>query len=693
MSGVTTEASAELLGFFLLDEVGGTAPLVPVGRGLTVLYGLNGAGKSRALQHVQDFWAGNRSSVSGGAVALVRLGPAGTAHHTPGDWGVGWAADWRRYCELPRAAVLDADASDAAIDAWLRSSIDFDANDSPVTGLVEEHHRDDLIRDWHAQRFILIRAVGDTGRPLWISTPAARTSPDHPAFNWAAELCERMERADDWDLDDTHALAFMPIGQLGNATVLAAGHHGASFVGESWLFATHDSLLPVGIQLADSESDVNARTLRLTRMTLNGDEIRVDGDRVGPSDRLRQLILELQLRANSYFATVLIDAPELVLRTQVVGLRGGLEWQVADLPSRLEGLSTAQRRWAQWAIHQAVHDLELSLAPETYLRFLLPQPDPGAVRFSILDEPEQALHRAAESHMSSGLTSLAEVGDFCFLIATHSPELLDTHSASLVEVTRRAGHYELQPLDAVDRVNMSRLGLTPSDLLRRQRGLLLVEGQHDADVLNILLGDELRRLRVEVLPLRGATELSAPRARFVFQYTPAHLFVLLDNVNTERVAEAWEATKVAYLEGGLDTARQVLAEGSNKLKKKLGKDTEIKYLTEFLSATLDEGTWSRVTPLGLTRGDIIEYLPVRELVPGKTSWEDLRAAYESAQQAGEKRAFKPWLTSRGAHLSDEEVRQAAFALDELPADFVRLLKTVEAHTLGEDMPPSSESHG
>ena len=85
---------------------------------------------------------------------------------------------------------------------------------------------------------------------------------------------------------------------------------------------------------------------------------------------------------------------------------------------------------------------------------------------------------------------------------------------------------------------------------------------------------------------------------------------------------------------------------------------------------------------GLSYGDVIEYLPVNMLVPDAVGWEELRLQHARELEADKQlpRAFKPWLTRKyGADFSDDQIRNAARALDSIPSDLMRLLKTVEAH--------------
>ena len=224
---------------------------------------------------------------------------------------------------------------------------------------------------------------------------------------------------------------------------------------------------------------------------------------------------------------------------------------------------------------------------------------------------------------------------------------------------------------------MTDLGLLPSDLLRRQRGFVLVEGLHDELVLEELFKAELQRLRVEILPMRGTTQLSPAKISFLFDHTPAKVFVMLDNIRTADLAETWERVLELTAENRLDQADLELQAAACL------ETDEGRKLRKVLSEVVLSGRGARVTPFGLSHADIIEYLPVGSLVPGETDWADLRSRHRAARAAdrGASPDFKKWLRhTLRADDSEPTIRAAVRDLDTIPPDLLRLLKTVEAHT-------------
>lgn len=109
-------------------------------------------------------------------------------------------------------------------------------------------------------------------------------------------------------------------------------------------------------------------------------------------------------------------------------------------------------------------------------------------------------------------------------------------------------------------------------------------------------------------------------------------------------------------------------------------DGEAQYLTTWLTRALDYGLTSRLRPEGLPAADIIEYLPVERIVPQAASWEALHELHEEARlgKTGTPHRFKDWLELRYKTKFDEQSLRACAAGVDIPRDFERLMKSIEA---------------
>jgi hypothetical protein len=107
-----------------------------------------------------------------------------------------------------------------------------------------------------------------------------------------------------------------------------------------------------------------------------------------------------------------------------------------------------------------------------------------------------------------------------------------------------------------------------------------------------------------------------------------------------------------------------------------GATNEEKRILECLIRSLDNGVWSRVSAFGLSLADIPQYLPVGAIVPQATSWPELRVDHAQQDKITD---FKKWLTlKRHADFSEDALRRAAKMIgDSIPADFTDLLAHID----------------
>lgn len=253
------------------------------------------------------------------------------------------------------------------------------------------------------------------------------------------------------------------------------------------------------------------------------------------------------------------------------------------------------------------------------------------------------------------------------VLATHSHEFLNHPAVNSHHVSRdERNHVVLDPLEAPQRARLDDLGLEPADLLMLHRSIVVVEGSHDQVVLDALIGDELDRLRVLVLPMRGGRLL----ATVVDSHILAHLSDLpviaaLDNLNSEKVKSFWDDLVANAEKGQAGFDAIVKAHFTNRER------DEETFLINYCRAAAELGQTNRFQVFGFAKPDIPEYLPVEVIVPDAESWTALRAEYDQQKKF---KSFKPWLKDAwGIEVTEELLREAAAQLDSVPEDFVRLL--------------------
>ena len=626
---------------------------LPLDEELTVLYGLNGAGKSFVLDGLAACLSGLRHPrQQRSSIYLIGQLPDGDGF----NWPIGLANTFA-------AAVGKQMVVGSEVQELLSEVITVAFNRCWEIGHYDDFAaRFDLVEEFSTSGTFLVKAVG-LEVPAWEIRPALVPSGATPAATEFLNLLRAHHIDDDFVMQ-------APVSELWTETHTQPAEAPTLLYSEVYSFTTTTTfggVRPWDDVISDGDGDVDKETAHAISSVLSRRDherfvaqlyASMRPDLAPPSDgsdgvTLQSLAEDVQRSANAFYAGLLRDAPVLALEIAPLHewiTNAPLRWGVKREPTAelipVTWLSHAERRWATVAIR-----LALTQSPRPVL---------------ILDEPENALHRAAESYMARGLGRLAKT-EARVLVATHSPELLDARDGQRILV-RRQTHEQpggLVTFTGADHDSMEALGLQPSDLLRRTRGFLLVEGEHDVQVLGGMFGSRLTELGVDLLPLRGGGRLkSALDSRFLFDYTEAVLFPLLDDLDAVKVSDAWDTAtrkaKVASRDVAVDGLRQALASLPGK-----GRE----FLEPFLTRALILGRESRVVPLGIRGTDILEYLPVELLVPGASSWDDLRAQLKRDRGGTDptETDFKLWLGGRhSADLSPGRIRSVAEECDPHP---------------------------
>ncbi len=336
----------------------------------------------------------------------------------------------------------------------------------------------------------------------------------------------------------------------------------------------------------------------------------------------------------------------------------GLEVMVKDQRSGrqvpLEDLSSAECRWTL-----------LCLKVACVLR------TPGPRPVLVLDEPERGLHPLAVRDIAAGLERLAIRADVRILLASHSPEFLSLDVFRLVRIERSSRSSRLVD---VPRETLSELvhatpqmaaewGIRPADLLTMVRMFVCVEGDHDAALLRVWLGEELARSQSRVVPMRGTDNLNTVLdAQLLMDYSEAHVIVVLDRTRQE-LETLWDRTRGLPV---LDALRAL-----NEYRRMSSLTDEEEKLLELLRRAIETAP-TRLSVHAMSKPDVMQYLPASRFDPEQrtdVTWDQLFAEYKKFVR--KKLSFKGWLHKRGVDVTTE--RQAYIAADlDPPPDFVRL---------------------
>jgi predicted ATPase len=158
----------------------------------------------------------------------------------------------------------------------------------------------------------------------------------------------------------------------------------------------------------------------------------------------------------------------------------------------------------------------------------------------LVDEPELHLHPEAQRAIGGWMDRMVSTAQLAgVVVATHSPSLVAAvgPDANIMVLRRGDEGPELLPagtLSDLDRLAQE-VGLGREAWLFSSSAVLLVEGEHDLAVVRRFFGAMLDRLRIRVLPLRGAKNTKRLVDSEFLGAAGLPLFVLLDNVRADAV--------------------------------------------------------------------------------------------------------------------------------------------------------------
>ncbi len=657
--------------------------------GVTVLYGRNGVGKTQILDAFHRALNGRRANNECGV--HLRFGERDF------DCTGAEQADQGMIHALHESLVSRA--------LQQRTGFDFDLDEldlvaMSVRALVETvlrgtwEHRDawekpvdpdslhairSLVAEVAGQGHFCLVPIGGEGESLWRLMISARPSDDTPILNTVIDIESNWEREQTriqtlfkrGDLSaeeaqgELYALFEASSAQRGNRALpwaqfaerLKEHNPGRR---EAWvpiplLFV---GLLELEVGMSLSMSQDNARdlaelTFRLAR-TCNPIVEVVTQDEVVPGDAAAQLLRQLGERATKKLEQIFEDnGPILQCRFQPWGITPPVIWEAWDAWAQswipVEKLGSGRSRWAIMAAFLTITEMtrefhEFTIWPDWIDRVI------------VLDEPELGLHPVAQRDMFSGLAAWGNASSV--LVASHSAAAFRNRAIRLVHVDRDADGLiacfsmddQVQNLLRGDEAQ--RVGLDPSDLLQAVRRFVVVEGEHDVAVIESILGlAEMSIARVRLLPMRGTKELkSLLDARLLVDYTSAEILVVLDRVDGQRIRELWVRACELYASG---REREALGQ----LRPLENGTPEERKLSEFCNAALRSKKADRITIFGLSKPDIIEYLPVLQFIPSASSWEEVVTQWEHQGD------FKEFLRQQGANVSANKLRRIAETLD------------------------------
>ena len=586
---------------------------VPVRRGLNVVYGLNGSGKTRFLNRVKDIADGRHGPMEGLVVSDIPIGQRG--RHiveelaSEAEWLAETLDDWETGWPIVRQSVLSGHAGQSAVTS-LQDGNSFWNLDRIGCG---KENAQILAEFLQRGSILLARGFGDDSTSTLLAVPMCLPGQRGPATravleNMRTSLAAIHQRYWDThheDLEDFRDPAkkeFYDAAEQWRCEWIESALLNRRNLGD-WFDAaiqdpeeyswTHLPLveddtplfLPAIAQSKDSMphedspdwnfrwrmvSDEQDRDLALQGFTRTVREMLwVSG--IGSDDDVGTKAAE---RLNQGLGAFLPGTPPVE-----IDLGDARDWLRGDKPAITLGgypvsaASNAQFRWLMFA-GQLIYRQQPTLV--------------------VVDEPEAGLHRSAERAVRNALSDPERFGRTVVIVATHSPIFLQGN-ANLLHASAALG---ITGWSQDDGQTLDHLGMSRGDALLMTRIFLIVEGPHDKIVLETLFGEELRSIGVEIFFMSGVRAVEqALDSQFLLRCTDAVVMVLFDNLRAD-IGDVWRRARKLANTGranDLDAARTLIRSHTKR------GNTEDEWMSRFLLRSLTDPSRDRIEAFGLPK--------------------------------------------------------------------------------------------
>jgi hypothetical protein len=414
---------------------------------------------------------------------------------------------------------------------------------------------------------------------------------------------------------------------------------------------------------------LKSRTLRffgpkaiMTR--ISGQSIYLDANG-GLTEQFRQALGEIGSSASSHLSEFFDEAPQLFVECSSVD-----RWFEGQQPIQWKartssGISISLNQLG--SAHRRFADFAIQRALRTE-NWNLTSDSPNTSSIALIDEPERALHRLGETKVFEGLKNLADI----VIAATHSPALIADSSVNLihlaptgsglVSITSHIGGYA-GSRDLSPSQIASELGITLSDLLSLLKVVVLVEGAHDELVVESMCPEIAQQADVRMLTLGGTKGIPGiAKSTFLIHMTDAQIVVATDNARQAWLKEV-EARVIDRRNRGLNWRRELRDARDARAT------PEERLLLELLGSAIETNQESRVHYFGFSKPDIVKFMDP-ELICGDrfSTWSDVDQAFlsETGRQrfgSGDGEAIKKWVISHGGRYHTDGIAQALKELE------------------------------
>lgn len=294
-------------------------------------------------------------------------------------------------------------------------------------------------------------------------------------------------------------------------------------------------------------------------------------------------------------------------------------------------------------------------------------------KIAIWDEPEIGLHPTALDTVAIKVIPFIEKLGIKLVFSTHSMRL--AIAAAQIKACSRDGISRpiLTDWRGINRESAYSLGFSKIDLLENINKIIIVEGEMDREVLQVIFENELEIHRTRIVTLGGTSNLlTIPDAEILIESLNSKILIVLDGLSRSNLNEKFiQSLNDACKSGNLSFVKKSIWEIRQKALALKDEGQKLIKLLDLLSNRGDSDLIKRLEFFMFESLDISNELPIEGVLGENTpfqNWRQVEEAMKSKKIPISSGNQKKFLESMGSPVTKKTCLRGAIRLLDLPIE-------------------------
>jgi energy-coupling factor transporter ATP-binding protein EcfA2 len=292
-------------------------------------------------------------------------------------------------------------------------------------------------------------------------------------------------------------------------------------------------------------------------------------------------------------------------------------------------------------------------------------------KIAIWDEPEVGLHPTALDTVATRVIPFVTKLGIKLIYSTHSMRLAIAAEQIKACARDEFSRPYLSDWQGINRESAHSLGFTKIDLLENISKIIVVEGEMDREVLNVIFESELEIHRARIVTLAGTSNLlTIPDAEILIESLNSKILIVLDGLSRSNLTEEFiSGLNLACQSGDWMNVKKCIWEIRQKAQNLKDEGQKLIKLLDLISNRGDNEIVKRFEFFMFTSLDISNELPIKGVLGEATQFKDWEAVIQAMKErnisisSGNQKKF---LENLGTPITKKTCLRGALKLMDLP---------------------------